>query len=75
LERWSSATGERIRDEGMRQPDSRMRRTTVAAALERHRKTAEVGPRDHFVNLLVEFAQRPDLVCQHREKLPPHLLE
>lgn len=52
-----------------------MRRTTVAAPLERHRKAAEVGQRDRFAKLPVEFAQRLDFILQYLKKQLLHLVK
>jgi hypothetical protein len=52
-----------------------MRRSAVAAPLVRAGKTAQPGEGDDLAELLVQLAQRPDLLFEDREKLPLDLME
>jgi hypothetical protein len=52
-----------------------MGRSAVAAPLVGPGKAAQVGERDDFAKLPVEFVQRPHCLFEHREELPLDVVE
>jgi len=64
-----------LRDEGVDQQDSCMRWGAVAAPLVGPGEPPQVRQRDDFAELPVEFAQRADLLCEHRKVLPMNVVK
>jgi len=62
-------------DEGVRQPNARTGRTTVAAPFVTPGEAAQIGECNDFAKLLIQGAQRAEFVRACGEKLPLQMVE